>query len=182
MSSYGGKQEHSAGIPKRIPSTTSPRQNLFSREKLDSNKKEPIHPNSSRYTPKSKDRKEEGNNSFAHESKKQTKGSSSFIMNSQENPTMNTNGGKGGNSLCGDNAITQVDEEEEKRLIQENPLRKRVFIHVAQTSSSVQVAWSHSSKIKSDKKIHYILEYGVGIKMKGEEQFRTKIKIWTSKG
>lgn len=38
MSSYGGKQDHGSGIPKRVPSTTSPRENLFSREKLDSNK------------------------------------------------------------------------------------------------------------------------------------------------
>ena len=173
MSSYGSKKDYSSGPPKRIPSTTSPRQNLFNRQKLENSKKDIPHPNSSRYTPKSKDRNIDGHNSFVEETKRQIKGSSSFVANSQENPTIITNGGNKNNSLCGDNAVPQIDEEEEKRLIWENPLRKRVFIHVAQTSTSVQVAWSHSSKIKSDKKIHYILEYGVGIKMKGEEQFRT---------
>lgn len=173
MSSYGSKKDYNSGPPKRIPSTTSPRQNLFNRQKLDNSKKEIPHPNSSRYTPKSKDRNIDGHNSFVEETKRQIKGSSSFVANSQENPTALASGGLKGNSLCGDNNTPQVDEEEEKRLICENPLRKRVFIHVAQTSTSVQVAWSHSSKIKSDKKIHYILEYGVGIKMKGEEQFRT---------
>ena len=64
----------------------------------------------------------------------------------------------------------QVDEEEEKRLISEEPLRKRVFIHVAQTSTSIQVAWSYAPNL--GKKVQYILEYGVGIKVSGKEQFR----------
>ena len=55
-------------------------------------------------------------------------------------------------------------------------MKKRVFLHVAQTSSSVQVAWSHSTKNVTGKRIQYILEYGVGIKMNGQEQFRTIYK------
>lgn len=74
--------------------------------------------------------------------------------------------------MSGDNAPVQIDEEEEKRLIEEDPMRKRVFLNIAKTSTSVQVSWSHSNKNKTGKRIQYILEYGVGIKMNGEEQFR----------
>lgn len=49
-------------------------------------------------------------------------------------------------------------------------MRKRVFIHVAQTSTSIQVAWSYAPNLS--KKVQYILEYGVGIKVSGKEQFR----------
>ena len=55
-------------------------------------------------------------------------------------------------------------------------MRKRVFLHIAQTSSSVQVAWSHSTKNVTGKRVQYVLEYGVGIKMSGQEQFRTIYK------
>lgn len=41
----------------------------------------------------------------------------------------------------------QINEEEEKKLIMEDPMRKWVFIHVAQTSSSIQVAWSYAPNL-----------------------------------
>lgn len=172
MSSYGGKQDYESGPVKRIPSSTSSRQHKYNFDRKDTNKSKEIpHPHSSRYTPKSKDRREESNNSFVNDNRRPAKGGGSFLANSTENP-VTLSGVKGPNSNAGDVVTPQIDEEEEKRLIQENPLRKRVFLHIAQTSSSVQVAWSHSSKTKSDKRIHYVLEYGVGIKMNGEEQFR----------
>ena len=80
--------------------------------------------------------------------------------------------GNRGNSVSGDTGQGLVDEEEEKRLIEDNPLRKRVFLNISKTSSSVQVSWSHANKTKTGKRVQYILEYGVGIKMNGEEQFR----------
>lgn len=70
--------------------------------------------------------------------------------------------------------------------IEENPLAMRIFTHVAQTSTAIQVAWSHpanfqkviktqnedGSFITQKQHIQYILEYGIGVKFNGKEQFR----------
>lgn len=132
--------------------------------------------NTSRYTPKSKDRRGDPQASFTSESnKKQYKSSMSFVgQETTSNPLVT--GRNGNNSALGDFQESKIDEEEEKRLIHDNPMRKRVFLHIAQTSSSVQVAWSHSTKNITGKRIQYVLEYGVGIKMNGQEQFRTIYK------
>mmetsp|Transcript_15171 Transcript_15171/g.17592 ORF Transcript_15171/g.17592 Transcript_15171/m.17592 type:complete len:190 (+) Transcript_15171:945-1514(+) len=127
----------------------------------------------SKHTPQSKSRKAENSGSFYQEAKKLIKCSEGAANAGESNNNFQTGGVKGGSSVSGDNVVVQIDEEEEKRLILEDPLRKRVFVHIAQTSNSVQVAWSHSNKIKSEKRIQYILEYGVGVKMSGQEQFRT---------
>ena len=155
MSSYG-KTPKNQEEPKplnRGASTSSSRQKLYQPKKTGGRD---LGQHSSRYTPKSKDRREENVHSFvAHDS-------SSFLK--QE--------GNRGNSVSGDTGQGLVDEEEEKRLIEDNPLRKRVFLNISKTSSSVQVSWSHANKTKTGKRVQYILEYGVGIKMNGEEQFR----------
>ena len=135
--------------------------------------------NSSRYTPKSKNGylKNESQASFTEEVKKQyNKSSSSFIAHHEGSAVNPLASNRGGNSTIGDTQMEKIDEEEEKRQIHDNPMKKRVFLHVAQTSSSVQVAWSHSTKNVTGKRIQYILEYGVGIKMNGQEQFRTIYK------
>lgn len=62
----------------------------------------------------------------------------------------------------------------------------RIFTHVAQTSTAIQVAWSHPANfqkviktqnedgtvIMQKQHIQYILEYGIGVKFNGKEQFR----------
>lgn len=99
-----------------------------------------------------------------------------FMFIANDAVANNITGGKAGTSVTGEHPVEKIDEEEEKRLIHDFPMRKRVFLHVAQTSSSVQVAWSHSTKNVTGKRVQYILEYGVGIKMSGQEQFRVIYK------
>lgn len=74
--------------------------------------------------------------------------------------------------------------------IEENPLAMRIFTHVAQTSTAIQVAWSHPANFQKvirtnnedntviiqKQHIQYILEYGIGVKFNGKEQFRTIYK------
>lgn len=161
MSSYGTSKEHQ-DVEKgtvRISSTSSSRQKYNNANKINNSFKE-LGSHSNRYTPQSKERREENVHSFIVLDK-----SPSLIKNSDNDKNWN-------NSVSGDNAPVQIDEEEEKRLIEEDPMRKRVFLNIAKTSTSVQVSWSHSNKNKTGKRIQYILEYGVGIKMNGEEQFR----------
>ena len=59
----------------------------------------------------------------------------------------------------------------------------RVFTHVAQTSTAIQVAWSHPSNFQKQltttdengepvhqkQHIQYILEYGIGVKVENKE-------------
>ena len=75
---------------------------------------------------------------------------------------------------------------ENQTLINTNPLHQRCFTNVSQTSTSIQVAWSHpqnfqkllSSKnqdgsfIAQKQHIQYVLEYGIGVKVDNKEQFR----------
>ena len=70
--------------------------------------------------------------------------------------------------------------------IEQNCLLPRVFTHVAQTSTAIQVAWSHPSNfqkiitmedengqtIQKKQHIQYVLEYGIGVKVDNKEQFR----------
>ena len=65
---------------------------------------------------------------------------------------------------------SKKEEEEEKYLLAMDPLAKRRFLTMAKTSNSVQVAWTHPSE--GLKTLLYVLEYGVGIKVAGKEQFR----------
>lgn len=156
QSSYGTTKQYS----NRMGSTSSSRQKLHSKGAASTvgNLKELGH-HSYRYTPQSKERREDNIHSFVAP---ETPGS--LLKLNKSNKT--------GNSVTGEVQVAQIDEEEEKKLILENPMRKRVFLHVAQTSTSVQVAWSHANKSKSGKRVQYMLEYGVGIKMNGKEQFR----------
>jgi hypothetical protein len=158
MSSYGGSKDYNMPPVNRISSTSS-RQQLKKHPKVTYSFRE-IGNVSNRHTPKSKDRREQA--------------SQSFIVH--DHPNLIRQESKTGTSVAEDIQPVQIDEEEEKKLILENPMRKRVFVHIAQTSTSVQVAWTHANKTKTGKRIHYLLEYGVGIKMNGEEQFRTIYK------
>ncbi|CDW73680.1 isoform a [Stylonychia lemnae] len=63
-----------------------------------------------------------------------------------------------------------LTKKEIKDMTQE-PLMKRRFLVRASYSSSVQVSWSHP-KGSNIEGLRYILEYGVGIKVNGHEQFR----------
>jgi len=164
MSSYGQNKEEAKTKEKgymRGGSTSSSRQKLYKNSKNMIGGSREIGSQSSRYKPKSKDRREDNIHSFV------ANDSSANLLKQSESAR------NGGNSISADNQpVVQIDEEEEKRLIDENPMRKRVFLNVSKTSTSVQVSWTHSSKNKSVKRVQYILEYGVGIKMNGEEQFR----------
>ena len=163
MSSYGGNKDYHEKKEKgmvRVASTSSSRAKLYNKTKNIAGGLRDLGNHSSRYTPKSKDRREDNMNSFIAPDC-----NASLLKQSESNRA-------GGNSVSGDNPVELIDEEEEKKLIDENPMRKRVFKNVAKTSTSVQVSWSHSSKNKTGKRIQYILEYGVGMKMDGEEQFR----------
>ena len=82
--------------------------------------------------------------------------------------------------------------EQDKQVIKDNyaaidlnPLGQRVFTHVAQTTTAIQVAWSHPQNfqkvVNSEKDgqmitqkqhIQYVLEYGIGVKVDNKEQFR----------
>ena len=87
--------------------------------------------------------------------------------------------------------LSQIDSEkavikENMSLIEQNPLGRRVFTHVAQTSTAIQVAWSHPAnfqkvvtfenengqKVTQKQHIQYVLEYGIGVKVDNKEQFR----------
>lgn len=65
---------------------------------------------------------------------------------------------------------SKKEDEEEKNLLAFDPLAKRRFVTMAKTSTSVQVAWTHPTE--GLKTLLYVLEYGVGIKVAGKEQFR----------
>ena len=163
MSSYGGNKDFDGWKEKgyvRGASTSSSRLKTVNRVKKMAGGMRDIGHHSSRYTPKSKDRREDNIHSFV------ANDNNASLIKQPENSK------NGFNSVCADSLAVQIDEEEEKKLIDENPMRKRVFLNVAKTSTSVQVSWSHSNKNKSVKRIQYILEYGVGVKMNGQEQFR----------
>lgn len=164
VSSYGMIKDYNVNQNARVGSISSSRPKMYNQYKKSTHSFRDMGHSSNRYTPKSKDRRDGEVHSFIA-------ADNSVSLMKQ----MDTNRA-GGNSVSGDNQMVQVDEEEEKKLIQENPMRKRIFLHIAQTSTSVQVAWSHANKTKTGKRIQYVLEYGVGIKMNGEEQFRTIYK------
>ena len=161
MSSYGTSKDYKENekVTIRISSTSSSRKKYIHSKHNNHNFKD-IANHSSSYTPKSKDRREDNINSFIMPDK------GAILLKHAESERV------GNNSVSVDNPPVQIDEEQEKRLIEENPMRKRVFLNIAKTSTSVQVSWSHANKTKTGKRVQYILEYGVGIKMNGEEQFR----------
>jgi hypothetical protein len=160
-SSYGTSKDYKENekVTIRISSTSSSRKKYIHSKHKNHNFKD-IANHSSSYTPKSKDRREDNINSFIMPDK------GAILLKHAESERV------GNNSVSVDNPPVQIDEEQEKRLIEENPMRKRVFLNIAKTSTSVQVSWSHANKTKTGKRVQYILEYGVGIKMNGEEQFR----------
>ena len=58
--------------------------------------------------------------------------------------------------------------------LEENPLETRVFRKKMQSSTAIQVSWSHPTK--SVPSLIYCLEYGVGTKLNNVEQFRQVYK------
>lgn len=69
---------------------------------------------------------------------------------------------------------THFRDQSSFQSLDENPLEKRIFIKKLQTSSAIQVSWSHPPKGSSD--LIYLLEYGVGTKIQNVEQFRQVYK------
>lgn len=66
-----------------------------------------------------------------------------------------------------------MSPEEYQQTLNNDPLFKRSFTHIAQTSTAIQVAWSHPSNLnKSQTNLKYILQYGIGVKVNTVEQFR----------
>jgi len=75
------------------------------------------------------------------------------------------------------------ERQENQLQINDNPLHQRVFTNISQTSTSIQVAWSHpqnfqklltstnndGSLINQRQHIQYILEYGIGVKVDNKE-------------
>ena len=93
----------------------------------------------------------------------------------------------------GNLAVKNATNDSEKQImkdnmavIESNCLSPRIFTHVAQTSTAIQVAWSHPSnfqkvvtsedengqEVQRKQHIQYVLEYGIGVKVDNKEQFR----------
>jgi hypothetical protein len=53
-----------------------------------------------------------------------------------------------------------------------DPLHRRVFVLVSQTSTAIQVSWSHPANFTKKNVLQYVLQYGIGVKVSGQEQFR----------
>ncbi|TNV85740.1 hypothetical protein FGO68_gene1972 [Halteria grandinella] len=74
-----------------------------------------------------------------------------------------------------ENPMTYAMDEAQAVLDQE-PLMKRNFVLVAQTSTAIQVAWTHPSKNsiygQKESSLQYVLQYGIGVKVNNQEQFR----------
>ena len=80
----------------------------------------------------------------------------------------------------------QREKADNQTLINRDPLHSRLFTSITQTSTSIQVAWSHPQNFqkllhsKNDdgsfviqkQHIQYVLEYGIGVKVDEQEQFR----------
>lgn len=58
--------------------------------------------------------------------------------------------------------------------LDENPLETRYFLKKLQSSTAIQVSWTHPSKPVQG--LNYCLEYGVGTKLNNVEQFRQVYK------
>jgi len=59
-------------------------------------------------------------------------------------------------------------------ILEDNPLVPRSFCKKLQSTTSIQVSWTHCSRLESD--LEYILEYGIGSKINNVEQFRQVYK------
>ena len=57
--------------------------------------------------------------------------------------------------------------------INKNPLLKRNFTKSQQSSTSILLAWTHSFQTQN---LSYVIEYGIGSKIYGVEQFRQGYK------
>lgn len=56
--------------------------------------------------------------------------------------------------------------------LDQNYILKRHFTHIAQTSTAIQVAWSHPQNFQKliengtvKQSLEYVLEYGIGVKV-----------------
>lgn len=54
-----------------------------------------------------------------------------------------------------------------------NPLIERTFTELAPTATSIFVSWAH---VPDQMQVSYQVEYGIGAKVQGVEQFRTAYK------
>ena len=64
-------------------------------------------------------------------------------------------------------------QDEHQLLLDGDHLIKRNFTLISQTSTAIQVAWSHPSNVSKTKMtLQYVLQYGIGVKVNNTEQFR----------
>ena len=82
-------------------------------------------------------------------------------------------GNQGANFSVGANIgmIFMMAVEQEYDELIENPLKERRILLKASHATSIQVSWSHPRGTFIDG-LRYVLEYGVGVKVKQVEQFR----------
>lgn len=71
--------------------------------------------------------------------------------------------------------------------VEASPFMKRVFVNTEQTSNAIHLSWLHPRNLKkreqkreleesketiTQRELSYVLEYGVGVRVNNEEQFR----------
>lgn len=69
--------------------------------------------------------------------------------------------------------ITRFEDSHHFAELMKNPLLERSFIELVPTATSIFVAWAH---LLEQTQVSYQVEYGIGAKVQGVEQFRTAYK------
>lgn len=107
---------------------------------------------------------------------------SSVVGNSPSTPLKGSGSGRGTSRQRTNSGALALTESEallrQQQEVEARPFMKRVFVNTEQTSNAIHLSWLHPRgfKRKEERKekesLRYVLEYGVGVRVNDEEQFR----------